>query len=235
MLSKQPTVLITGAAKRIGAVIAKTLHLQGFNIIIHYNNSKLAAQNITAHLNNIRELSAISIKANLAKDCEVLIKLVNNSTENLQHVVNNASIFLEDATSCWDSLFNINTKAPYILSLGLFTQLKANNGTIVNITDTHSTHPLKNYSIYCQTKAALVMQTKALAREFAPFVRVNAIAPGAILWPQGIADFKKERIINATPLKKHGIPQDVAQAVLFLLENNFITGEQIKIDGGRNI
>lgn len=164
-------------------------------------------------------------------------------TGRLDLLVNNASIFMRDDSVTdhaqnWELLFTTNVKAPYLLSLAAQPLLAQYEGSIINISDTHAERALKEYSVYCQTKAALEMQTKSLAREFAPKIRVNAVAPGAIAWPEqanSLTPEMQEKIIAKTPLKQHGNPEYIAQAVLFFAENPFITGQILKVDGGRSI
>ncbi len=235
----QKVALITGSARRIGAAVATYLHSHGFKIIIHCNNSLPAARILSDELNRIRADSAKVIQASLdSKDnIEKLIQDSFNWENRLDVIVNNASIFSKNLNKM-DEMWSINVKAPYILNNLAYKYLQAVKGSIINITDTHARKPIKGYPIYCQTKAALRMQTKALALEFSPDVRVNAVAPGAILWPEGendLSEDKKQFIISNTLLKKHGDPVNIAKAVLSLIDNDFITGHEIVVDGGRNI
>lgn len=235
----QKVALITGGARRIGAAIATYLHARDFKIIIHCNNSLNNAHELCDKLNALRADSAIVLQASL-DSLESIESLIQDSfiwAKRLDVLVNNASIFSRDFNK-FDAMWHINVKAPYLLSKFAFPYLNKVHGTIVNITDSNIRKPIKDYAIYCQTKAALSMQTKALALEFAPDVRVNAIAPGAILWPEGENDLsldKKELIISKILLKKHGNPLNIAKAVFGLIENDFITGQEIFVDGGRNL
>ncbi len=235
--------LVTGSARRIGAAIADYLHQKGFRVVIHCHQSIDEAQTLVLHLNQKRPDSAMMISADLRQkeNAQVLISKTIAWAGQLDLLVNNASVFAKtpmehpDETQ-WDALFTINVKAPFWLSLGAFSYLKEVKGAIVNITDIHALQPLKGYTIYCQSKSALDMQTKSLAREFAPYVRVNAIAPGAILWPlndNALSEHQQEAIIAKTPLKTHGNPSFIAQAVFMMVDNPFITGQTLKVDGGR--
>ncbi|MCA0403576.1 MAG: pteridine reductase [Proteobacteria bacterium] len=236
--------LVTGASRRIGRAIVEILHEKGFKVAIHYNYSATEALDLVNILNQKRADSAFACQKDLTKPqaAEQLMKEVAKHGL-LSLLVNNASIFkTSDLNSTepreWDALFNANVKAPWALSLACRPYLEKSKGSIINITDIHAESPLKDYAVYCQTKAALVMQTKALAKEFAPLIRVNAIAPGAIAWPEddnSLSQAKKEKIINQTPLKRHGDPQFIAQALWSLVENPFITGQILAVDGGRSI
>jgi len=239
------TALITGAARRIGAAIAKTLHQAGFRVIIHCHRSLTEAEQLAESLNQQRADSALVIQQDLCdKDAAVqLIKKALDWAHRLDVLVNNASVFHKNPfdrfdEALWEETFEANVKAPYKLSLTAYDALAKQSGVIINLTDIHAEKPLKRYTIYCQSKAALLMQTKALAIEFAPKVRVNAIAPGAILWPEAdnaLSIEQQEKIIAKTPLKKHGQPEYIAKAVLALIDNEFITGQVLNVDGGRGI
>jgi len=235
------TVLITGGAQRIGAEIAKTLHDNQFNVIIHYNESKQEAKALCAKLNNRRQNSAQRIHANLASVDEInqLVGII----ENIDLLVNNASVFyptpLENSTvNDWDTIMNINLKAPFLLSKGLSKKLKQTQGCIVNIVDIHAERPLKNYAIYNISKTGIKTLTKTLAKELAPDVRVCGVSPGSILWPEHKAELephKKQIMLERIALKRQGSTADIAEAVLFLANANYITGEVINIDGGRTL
>lgn len=239
------TALVTGGARRIGAAIVTKLHETGYNIIIHCHQHLKEAQTLAEQLNTQRPDSALVLQKELteAKAAQELITAITHWTSHLDLLVNNASIFMrtnchqQEATD-WDFLFNVNVKVPFLLSLAARPLLAKRSGVIINITDIHAEKPLTGYSIYCQSKAALEMQTKSLARELAPEIRVNAVAPGAIAWPEkenSLNDEQKQKIIMKTPLQSHGNPEFIAQAVLTLAENPFITGQILKVDGGRNL
>lgn len=243
--TQAPVALITGSARRIGASIAKYLHQAGFRVIVHYNHSKKEAMSLVDELNRLRTQSAYGIRAELdhVSSCTNLIKQAVKWAGQLDVLVNNASIFKSTdmqnpAQSDWEALFNINTRAPFWLSQQAFGYLKQQHGCIINISDIHAEKPLKHYAIYCQSKAALNMQTFSLAKEFAPDVRVNAIAPGAIMWPEesnALSDDQKQQIIDKTLLKQHGSPESIAKMCLAIIENPFVTGIITPIDGGRRI
>ncbi|MBA2657423.1 MAG: pteridine reductase [Tatlockia sp.] len=237
--------LVTGAARRIGAAIVSQLHQVGFKVIIHCNHSSFEAQELAAQLN---QQCADSVKVITQDLCapdvgNLLIEATIAWAGRLDLLVNNASIFEKTNFSNfseknWEALFSINVKAPFLLALAVRPYLAENQGSIINITDIHGETPLKDYSEYCQTKAALILQTKALAREFAPQIRVNAVSPGAIVWPEHenlVSQEIQDEIIAKTPLKRKGDPLFIAQAVLALAENKFITGQILKVDGGRTI
>ena len=237
--------LITGAARRIGAAIATSLHQAGFRVVIHCRTSTVEANALTHDLNQQRQNSAMVLTADLTIKNEA-IKLIKDTIHwggQLDALVNNASIFAKTSIDNvddeqWDLLFTTNVKAPFWLSQTAYPFLAKTKGAIINITDIHAERPLMDYSIYCQSKAALSMQTKTLAREFAPKVRVNAIAPGAIAWPEDENALSKElqqKIIAKTPLKQHGNPAFIAKAVLALIDNPFITGQTLAVDGGRGL
>ncbi|WP_131781903.1 pteridine reductase [Legionella gresilensis] len=237
--------LVTGAARRIGAAIAQQLHQVGFNVAIHCQHSLNEAQLLANFLNKIRPESAHVFQADLNQphECKDLIKQVLQWGSKLNMLVNNASVFKKTNVNevnldDWQTLFTVNVQAPFLLSLVAFPHLSLQQGAIINITDIHADKPLRDYAVYCQTKAALAMQTKVLAKEFAPHVRVNAVAPGAIVWPEkeNALNLKvQEHIISNTLLKRHGDPRFIAQAVVSLINNPFITGQILNVDGGRSI
>lgn len=241
-------VLVTGAARRIGAEIARFLHSQDFNIIIHYNKSKSEARSLAKELNSLRENSAHLIAADLAQLVD--LSFVANFADQilsfygkLDVLVNNASSFFptpigEVNLEQWRDLMISNTGGPFFLAQCLVPYLKQTRGNIINISDIHSIKPLKNYSVYSIAKAASNMVTMSLAKELAPDIRVNTVAPGPILPPEGINSFsqqQKEEIINKTLLKKPGSPLDIARAVYFFITNEYITGQILAVDGGRSI
>lgn len=247
-MSKNPlankVVLITGAARRIGAEIARLLHTSGMRVVLHYNASEEAAIQLSEELNKKQAHSAIALRADLqaAESDRVLIKRAVDEWGRLDVLVNNASRFyrtnLGKVTEyAWDDLMGSNVKAPFFLAQAAAPVLAANEGSIINITDIHSERPLRDYAVYCISKAALAMATKVLAKELGPLVRVNAIAPGPILWPEGqnsLCDEEKRRLIEKTVLARSGGPEDIAKAVLFFVRDaTYVTGEVLHIDGGR--
>ncbi len=237
--------LVTGAARRIGAAIVQQLHQAGFRLIIHCHHSLDEAKALAQMLNQRRQNSAEVLQKDLsaANATAELIHAAISSMGRLDLLVNNAAIFKRDDwqnfnEAHWNNLLDINVKVPYLLSLAAYPHLAKHQGAIINLTDVHADKPLKNYALYCQSKAALTMQTKALAKEFAPAVRVNAVAPGAIIWPEkdnSLSSDVQAQIIAKTPLKRHGKPEFIAQAVLALAQNCFITGQVLCVDGGRSI
>lgn len=243
----QPVALVTGAARRIGRIIAQSLHQAGFQVIIHYHTSQQAAEALVQTMNQTRPNSALAIGADLMNTSTGphLIDACVNAYQRLDLLVNNASVFFKtnmqhglSFEQDFDQLFTLHVKTPFYLSHAALPFLQKTQGSIINLTDIHAKNPLKDYSIYCQSKAALWMQTKSLAREFAPLVRVNAIAPGAMIWPEkenALSSSQKQQIIEQTPLKRHGEPSQIAQAVLSLAQNTFITGQMLCVDGGRSI
>jgi len=237
-------VLITGAAKRIGACISRTLHAAGANIAIHYRNSEAPAAELAAELNKIRSDSAIIVKADLLNNAELatLITQVTDQTGQLDVLINNASSFyatpLDKLTEQdWDDLMGTNLKAPLFLSQAAAPWLRESGGCIINIVDIHSQRPLRHHTIYGSAKAGLAMLTRSLARDLAPEVRVNGVSPGAILWPEDKMPEKiKENILAQVPMKRAGEPQDIANCILYLTRDaDYITGQIIAVDGGRSI
>ncbi|RDH87357.1 MAG: pteridine reductase [endosymbiont of Seepiophila jonesi] len=236
--------LITGGAHRIGAQIARTLHREGMNLVLHYRNSSQAAERLKAELETGRPGSVVLAQADLHEtaDLPLLVEAAKRVCGRLDLLVNNASSYyptpLETATETdWDDLIGSNLKAPFFLSRAAAPLLKVSDGCIVNLVDIHAERPLKAHPIYSIAKAGNAMLVKSLARELGPEIRVNGIAPGAILWPeQGLDDVEKEEILNRTALKRPGSPEDIAQTLLFLVRNaRYITGQIIPVDGGRTL
>jgi pteridine reductase len=235
------TALISGGAARIGAQIVRTLHENGYKVIIHCHQSEEVAQTLCHELNSKRNDSAQVVVADLG-DNEAIKKLTQK-IKSLDLLVNNASVFyptsIKNSTiEDWDKTININLRAPFFISTGLSKVLAISQGSIINIIDIHSDRPLKNFSIYNISKAGLKMLTKTLAKELAPYIRVNGISPGSILWPQDesqLSDNEKMMMLDRIALKRQGSPNDIAQAVLFLANAKYITGQVINIDGGRSL
>ena len=235
------TALITGGAARIGARIAKTLHKNNFNIIIHCNRSKDKAQLLCDELNLLKEKSAKVVMGNLGN-----INSINSIVESINSIdllVNNASVFYplsvdESDSENWNNILDVNLKAPFFLSKGLSHKLISSEGSIINIIDIHADRPLKNHSVYNISKAGLKMLTLTLAKELAPSIRVNGVSPGSILWPQEgaeISEKEKSLMLERIALKRQGSPQDIADTVLFLANSNYLTGQIINVDGGRTL
>lgn len=235
--------LITGSARRVGAAIAEHFHQAGYNVIVHYRHSADEAHALITALNQQRNDSAACLSADLDNptDYEKLITHSYQAWDRLDVLVNNASTFFPTPVeqtdfAAWDSLLNSNLKAPYFLSQLSAPLLREYHGNIVNITDIHAVSPMKNYPIYSCAKAGLAMLTKSLALELAPNIRVNAVAPGSVIWPEGkstLSDTEKNAILSATLLQKQVSPHDIAKAVLFLAQHQSITGQTIAVDGGR--
>ncbi len=244
MQQHDKVVLVTGAARRIGLEISRHLHAQGCRVIVHYQHSKQEAEHLIQELNQNRSDSAVAYPTNLREFSALphFIEQCIQTWERLDAIVNNASVFFPTdlATTTeheWDELFDTNLKVPFFLAKAAAPFLKKHQGSIINITDIHAAKPLKDYPVYCATKAGLEMLTQSLAKELAPDIRVNAVAPGAIAWPEGInslPDNIKEKIIQQTLLKRHGDPIYIAKAVSYLLfDADFVTGQTIVVDGGR--
>ena len=235
------TALITGGAARIGAQIAKTLHNNDFNIIIHCNQSKDKAQILCDELNLLKEKSAKVVVGNLNNIDS--INTIVESIESIDLLVNNASVFYplsvdESDSENWDNILDVNLKAPFFLSKGLSQKLNSSEGSIINIIDIHADRPLKKHSVYNISKAGLKMLTLTLAKELAPSIRVNGVSPGSILWPQEgaeISELDKSIMLERIALKRQGSPQDIADTVLFLANSNYLTGQIINVDGGRTL
>lgn len=238
----RPVALITGAAKRVGAQIAQALHGAGYDLALHYRHSRTEMDALCADLNSARAASAHAIQADL-DDVDNLPRIIDACIAKfgrLDALINNASTFYATPVGAttpaqWDELFASNARAPYFLAQAAAPHLKQAHGAIVNIVDIYAERPLPNHPVYCMAKAALAMMTLALARELGPEVRVNGIAPGAILWPEsGKAYADQAELVARTPLKRVGSTEDVAAAVLFLLRDAmFTTGQILKVDGGR--
>lgn len=237
------TILITGAAKRVGRSIARELHDAGANIVVHYRAAADAANTLVGELNGVRAGSAMRMQADLL-DVEALGDLVSGAVRHfgrLDGLVNNASSFFATPVgtidiSAWNDLIGSNLKAPLFLTQAAAPHLRSTRGAVVNITDIHAERPLAGYPVYCAAKAGLLGLTRALAIELAPEIRVNAVAPGPILWPDDAAfdEAERARIVDHTLLKHAGSPQDIARTVRFLFNDApYVTGQVINVDGGR--
>ncbi len=236
-------VLITGAARRVGAAIARKLHGAGASLVIHYHRSAAEAQALAAELNAVRTSSVTPLGGDLL-DMKVLPSLVDATIARHGHLdilVNNASTFYptpvgEITEAHWNDLMGTNLKVPMFLSQAAAPHLKAREGLILNIADIHGMRPLRYHTVYSPAKAGLIMLTQSLARELAPQVRVNAIAPGPVEFPEkGLTDAQKRTIIEKTLLKRRGSPDDIARAALFFAsEGTYITGQILAVDGGRS-
>jgi pteridine reductase len=238
--------LITGGARRVGAEIARILHEQGMNLVIHYRSSRDDAHDLRVELERQRKNSVALVQGDLL-DTKRLVGIVEEAVGafgRLDALVNNASSFYptpvgEATEHQWEDLIGTNLRAPFFLAQAAAPHLRKTHGSIVNIADIHGERPIKRYPIYSAAKAGLVMLTKSLARELAPEVRTNAIAPGTILWPEGEAEVdetQKQEMLARIPLRRSGSPHDIARTALFLIRDaGYINGQVIAVCGGRTV
>jgi pteridine reductase len=243
MLLAGKTALVTGAANRIGAQIARTLHENGANLIIHYRKSTDSAELLEHQFNALRPGSACSLQAEFSNlgEIENFSQKANQAFGNLDILINNASSFYPTPLGKitehdWEDLLSSNLKAPLFLSQACYPSLRKAKGVIVNMLDIYASLPLKDHSLYCCAKAANQMLVKSLALEMAPQVRVNGIAPGAILWPENSDSSQpgqQQAILEKIPLQETGSPESITQTIMFLLTNSYVTGEVVRVDGGR--
>jgi pteridine reductase len=240
--SPRPVALVTGSARRLGAAIARGLHAAGYDLALHYRSSAADAAALAAELEGRRGGSVLALQADLAQFDRLpeLVAKTIGRFGRLDALVNNASGFqptpLGTATPAqWDALFASNVRAPFFLAQAAAPHLVAAKGAIVNMVDIYARRPLRGYGVYCMAKAALAMATRSLALELAPDVRVNAIAPGAILWAEGDdGDQRKAAMLARTPLARTGTPEEIAEAVRWLLRDaTYCTGQVLRLDGGR--
>ncbi|MDF1688526.1 MAG: pteridine reductase [Cycloclasticus sp.] len=243
MSNLQKIVLITGAARRIGAQIAKIFHEAGYGVVLHYRDSRVEAEALMGLLNGKRKGSAWVVKADLqsVEQIQQMIEGLIDKTGRLDVLINNASTFYETPLGTakeaeWDDLMGSNLKAPFFVSQAAFNELKKTNGCIVNLVDIYAKRSLSNYSIYSTAKAGLSALTESLAKELAPEVRVNGVSPGVILWPENQSLELGEEIVMRIPLQRQGSVDDIAETVLFLSKNaGYITGQVIAVDGGKSL
>ena len=237
-------ILITGAAKRIGKEMALSFFKKGWDIVIHFNASKDEAESLADQMNAERFNSAMLVQANLdnTNEVEKLVAKIQSNNISIDALINNASTFYPTPIGTfseenWDALMGSNLKAPLFLIQSFHKQLKKNKGFIINITDINVDKALVNHSIYLAAKSGLQTLTKALAKELAPHIRVNAIAPGAILEPPNTewTSEQKNKIIDAVPLKRMGSEKDIADAAIYLSEAEYVTGQVLNIDGGKSL
>ncbi len=242
--SRARYALITGAARRIGACIAETLHQRGCHVFLHYHQSRPAVEKLAEALNGLRPGSATIVQADLggAEDIIRLADTVKACSGQLDLLVNNASRFFSTTLGTttpkqWDELMDSNLRGAYFLTQALLPALATAGGSVVNLLDVHAARPMPNHAVYCMAKAALQMMTLALARDLGPQVRVNGVAPGAILWPeQEISSAEQQKILNKIVMGRVGKPADIASAVAFLgLDAPYITGQILAVDGGRSL
>ena len=239
-----PVALITGGAQRVGAVVARDLHRAGYDLVLHYRRSAAPAAALQGELEQQRPGSVLLVSGDLL-DLDIIPGLIEQAIDRfgrLDALINNASSFyptpIGDITSAqWDDLIGSNLRAPLFLSQAAAPHLKASRGVIVNMVDIHADRPLKDHPVYCIAKAGVAMLTRSLARELAPEVRCNGIAPGAILWPeQGLDAGAKDGMLARIPLARRGDPSDIARTILFLLRDaDYISGQVIAVDGGRSV
>ena len=236
--------LVTGAARRIGAAIARRLHACGANVVVHYRVADEDAAQLEKELNAVRAGSALRVKGDLLAPIapKAIISAALERWQRLDLLVNNASAFYPTPvgrieSGHWEELIGSNLRAPLFLSQAAAPHLASARGSIVNIVDIHADRPLKGYLVYSVAKAGLAALTRALALELAPAVRVNAVAPGAIAWPQDeqFDAGERERIVATTPLGRLGSAEDIAHAVQFLASAPFVTGHMLAVDGGRSV
>jgi pteridine reductase len=235
------TVIVTGGAKRIGKAICKTFHTKGFDIICHYNSSRKEAEALAEELNNLRKNSCKLIKFNLNEinNYKNFINELITLSGSIDVLINNASAFYatslgESKEIDWENLHNSNLRGPYLISELLKEKLIKVSGNIINITDAMVIRGMKNYTIYSTAKGGLETLTRSLARELAPKVRVNGVAPGAILLPSD-GSSNEELLLSQIPLGRLGTEQDIASAAFHLCQNTYITGQILRVDGGRSL
>lgn len=240
------TVLVTGGAKRVGAAIVRRLHAAGANVAIHFRSSAHEAFALRGELNDLRGHSALCVQADLLESANLprmVVEVVQHFGQ-LDALVNNASSFYATPLAAidaaqWNDLIGTNLQAPLLLAQAAAEELRRQHGCIVNIVDIHAERPMRGHLLYSAAKAGLVALTKGLAQELAPQVRVNAVAPGVIVWPEGEAwqdEETRRKIVAHTLLKREGSPDDIAKTVRFLIADApYITGQVIAVDGGRSI
>ncbi|WP_114241596.1 pteridine reductase [Dyella sp. C9] len=241
---ERPVVLVTGAGRRVGAVIARTLHAAGYDLALHYRRSAADAELLAASLERQRSGSTFTVAGELA-DTDALPDMVARVLSRygrLDALVNNASAFYPTPVGTatlaqWNELFASNAQAPFFLAQAATPALREAGGAIVNLVDIYAERPLANHPLYCMAKAALEAMTRSLALDLGPDVRVNGVAPGAVMWPsEGKPYDDQQAMLARTPLKRAGSPEDVAGAVLWLLRDApFVTGQIIRVDGGRTL
>ena len=236
--------LITGAARRIGACIAETLHARGCDVFLHYHSSSGAVEELAQRLNELRPQSAFPVQADLGEMEQInrLAGRVKAHTGQLDLLVNNASQFFptqvgETSMKQWDGLMDSNLRGPYFLVQALMTELSVAGGSVVNLLDVHAVRPMPEHAVYCMAKAGLQMMTLALAKDLGPQIRVNGVAPGAILWPEQESNSATQKaILNKTVMGRAGRPEDIASAVAYLgLDAPYVTGQVLAVDGGRSL
>ena len=241
-MNKNKTALITGSGKRIGASISRAFHSRGYNIIAHFNSSSKEIESLEEELNKKRKGSCITFQANFFEEesIERFIEDTLKQTNRLDVLVNNASTFFpkklsESSAEDLNNLYQTNTFVPFFLIKAFETLLKESNGSVVNLSDSMVKGGIKEYSLYTAAKSSLESLTKSLAKELGPEIRVNAVAPGIILWPEDeeLSEESKDKLIEKTALRRIGSPEDIANAVLTVHELSYMTGQILNVDGGR--
>jgi pteridine reductase len=233
--------LVTGAGRRVGRAIAIALGARGMHVVVHYNGSREGADETARLIDAAGGLATVQ-QADLTQ-VESAQQLVDRALAwrgSLSALVNSAAVMLRTpigatTESEWDTMFALNVRAPYFLSQRAAPALATSHGSIVNIADLAAFESWPAYVPHGMTKAAVVQMTRAMARALAPGVRVNAVAPGVVLLPDGWSQEEADHLRSTTPMRRLGSPEDVAQAVVFLLEAGYITGEVVRVDGGRHI
>ena len=242
-MDKEKVILVTGGSKRIGADIARYFHKRGFKVIIHFNKSVKEAENLKRNLLSKRKGSCLTVQADFFDENSIseALQEILNSTDKLDVLINNASSFfstpIETASrEDWSNLLDTNASIPLFLTQAFKPLLDSTKGCIINISDSQVDSGISQYSLYTAAKAALESLTKSLSRELAPNIRVNAIAPGIILWPENdrTSEEAKKEIISKTALGRMGSPEDIAAAAYFLYQSTYMTGQVLKVDGGRS-
>jgi len=236
------TALVTGGSKRVGRAIALALAKKGADIVLHYSTSNEEAQKTAADITALGVKCRL-IQADLSKPAEIqkMVSDLKKDSVKIDMLVNSASLYFKTPPDSadekqWDTLMDVNLKAPYLLSLAIGREMvKGSGGKIVNIADWSGFRPYKDFMAYCATKGGLITLTKSLARDFAPKVSANAVAPGPVLAPPDMGEEEKASIAKTTALGRWGKPEDVANAVIFLVENDFVNGIVLVVDGGRSI
>jgi len=237
------TALVTGASRRIGAAIASALHDAGMDLVLHYHRSRTDATTLAAELNARRSGSATTIAQDLldARGPANLVRASIDAFGSLSLLVNNASSFFPTPIATvtpqqWDNLFGTNVRAPFFLAQAAAESLRETGGSIINLADIHGKRPMADHSVYSAAKAGLIMLTKSLALELAPDVRVNAIAPGAILWPEQDGPVSQEAVLARVPMGRRGQLRDITEAALYLaFHSPYVTGQILAVDGGRTL
>jgi len=242
--SRVKQVLITGAARRIGACIATTLHQRGCNVLLHYHSSSDPVSELAEQFNALRTGSAFILQADLGKqdDINMLATAVKARVAQLDLLVNNASRFFpttigSTSMAQWDELMDSNLRGPYFLTQALLPELATAGGSVVNLLDVHAVKPMHGHAVYCMAKAGLQMMTLAMAKDLGPQIRVNGVAPGAILWPEhDCSSQDQQKILKKTVMGRAGSPEDIASAVVYLgLDAPYVTGQVLAVDGGRSL